>query len=89
MTNLRLDRQETDRLLSIPTKYKSGGGFQNFICNLAGRVDPNNGAIALAAEEVKRIQRYITRYTTGGYQSQLWKIFSRPLNLKRPPKKKK
>jgi hypothetical protein len=81
MTELRLRRAEIDVLLSLPSSHKNKSGFANFIYKLSRRVDANTGRITLLREEVRRIQRYIKRYKTGGYQSMLKKAFKRPLNL--------
>ena len=82
MTHLRLNAAERDTLLSLPTTHKNKSGFANFIYHLGERVDPNTGSITLTREEVRRIQRYINRYKTGGYQLMLKKAFKRPLNLR-------
>jgi hypothetical protein len=81
MTDLRLHRNEIDTLRSLPSSHRNKSGFANFIFRLGESVDPNNGSITLTHDEVKRIQRYIKRYKTGGYQQMLKKTFKRPLNL--------
>jgi hypothetical protein len=81
MTHLRLNRAEIDRLRSLPTAHRNKSGFANFIFRLGERVDPNTGSIELSRPEIQRIQRYIKRYKTGGYQMMLKKAFKRPLNL--------
>ena len=81
MTHLRLNRSEIDTLISLPSGHRNKSGFANFIYRLGERVDPNTGSIKLTRPEIKRIQRYIKRYKTGGYQSMLKKAFNRPLNL--------
>jgi hypothetical protein len=82
MTHLRLNRVETDVLRSLPTTHRNKSGFANFIFRLGQRVDPNSGSITLSRPEVLRIQRYIKRYKTGGYQMMLKKAFKRALNLR-------
>ena len=82
MTHLLLNQAERTVLRSLPSTHKSKSGFASFIYKLGERCDPNTGSITLAPEDVKRIQRYIKRYKTGGYQSMLKKAFKRPLNLK-------
>jgi hypothetical protein len=82
MTHLRLNRTEIDVLRSLPTSHRNKSGFANFIYRLGERVNPNSGSITLSREEIKRIQRYIRRYKTGGYQAMLKKAFKRSLNLK-------
>jgi len=81
-THLRLNRNEIDNLRSLPSQHRNKSGFANFIFHLGERVDPNTGSITLSRSEVKRIQRYIKRYKTGGYQLLLKKAFKRPLNLR-------
>jgi len=81
-THLRLDRTEIDTLRSLPSAHRNKSGFANFIFQLGERVDPNTGSIRLKRDEVRRIQRYIKRYETGGYQLMLKKAFKRPLNLR-------
>jgi len=81
-THLRLDRTEIDTLRSLPSAHRNKSGFANFIFQLGERVDPNTGSIRLKRDEVRRIQRYIKRYKTGGYQLMLKKAFKRPLNLR-------
>ncbi len=81
MTHLRLNRIEIDTLRSLPSQHKNKSGFANFIFRLGEKVDANTGSITLSKPEVQRIQRYIKRYKTGGYQSLLKKVFKRPLNL--------
>jgi hypothetical protein len=82
MTHLRLNRTEIDCLRSLPSSHRNKSGFANFIYRLGQRVDPNTESITLSREEVKRIQRYIKRYKTGGYQLMLKKALKRPLNLR-------
>ena len=82
MTHLRLHRSEIDTLRSLPSQHRNKSGFANFIFRLGERVDPNTGSITLSRPEVQRIQRYIKRYKTGGYQLMLKKVFKRPLNLR-------
>jgi hypothetical protein len=82
MTHLRLNRAEIDRLRSLPTAHRNKSGFANFIFKLGERVDPNTGSIDLSRPEILRIQKYIKRYKTGGYQLMLKKAFKRPLNLR-------
>lgn len=82
MTHLRLNRVEVDVLRSLPTAHRNKSGFANFIFRLGQRVDPNSGSITLSRPEVLRIQRYIKRYKTGGYQMMLKKAFKRSLNLR-------
>jgi hypothetical protein len=82
MTHLRLHRTEIDMLRSLPSGHRNKSGFASFIFRLGERVDPNSGSITLTRPEVQRIQRYIKRYKTGGYQSMLKKAFKRPLNLR-------
>jgi len=81
-THLRLNRSEIDTLRSLPSAHRNKSGFANFIFQLGERVDPNTGSIRLKRDEVRRIQRYIKRYKTGGYQLMLEKTFKRPLNLR-------
>jgi hypothetical protein len=81
MTHLRLNRTEIDVLRSLPSDHRNKSGFANFIFHLGQRVNPNSGSITLSRPEVRRIQRYIKRYKTGGYQAMLKKAFKRPLNL--------
>lgn len=81
-THLRLNQLEVIALLSVPTTHKSKSGFAHFLVTLGARLDRNSGKISLSRAEVDRIQRYIKRYRTGGYQSYLKKAFKRPLNLK-------
>jgi hypothetical protein len=81
MTHLRLNGVEVAVLRSLPSEHRNKNGFANFIFKLGERVDPDSGAITLTRPEVKRIQRYIKRYKTGGYQAMLKKAFKRPLNL--------
>jgi hypothetical protein len=81
MTHLRLRQPEVNVLLSLPSAHRNKSGFANFIFQLGQRVNPNTGSITLSPEEVQRIQRYIKRYKTGGYQLMLKKAFKRPLNL--------
>jgi hypothetical protein len=69
-------------LRSLPSGHRNKSGFANFIFRLGERVDPNTGSITLTHPEVQRIQRYIKRYETGGYQLMLKKAFKRPLNLR-------
>jgi hypothetical protein len=80
-THLRLNRSEIETLRSLPTAHRNKSGFANFIFQLGERVDPNTGSVTLRRDEVRRIQRYIKRYKTGGYQLMLKKAFTRPLNL--------
>ena len=82
MTHLRLRQPEVNVLLSLPSAHRNKSGFANFIFKLGQRVNPNTGSITLSPEEVQRIQRYIKRYKTGGYQLMLKKAFKRPLNLR-------
>ena len=82
MTHLRLRRPEIDVLRSLPSNHRNRSGFANFIYKLGERVDPNSGSITLSRQEVDRIQRYIKRYRTGGYQTMLRKAFKRALNLR-------
>ena len=82
MTHLRLNRAEIDGLRSLPTAHRNKSGFANFIFKLGERVDPNTGSIDLSRDEIRRIQKYIKRYKTGGYQMMLKKAFKRPLNLR-------
>lgn len=72
---------EIDVLRSLPSEHRNKSGFANFIYKLGQRVNPNTGSITLSRQEVQRIQRYIKRYKTGGYQMMLKKAFKRPLNL--------
>ena len=81
MTDLRLNGKEVTILRSLPSSHRNKSGFTNFIFKLGQRVNPNSGKISLTRPEVKRIQRYIKRYKTGGYQAMLKKAFKRPLNL--------
>ena len=80
--HLGLNRSEIDTLRSLPTAHRNKSGFANFIYKLGERVDPNTGSMTLRRDEVRRIQRYIKRYKTGGYQLMLKKAFTRPLNLR-------
>jgi len=82
MTHLRLHRGEIDTLRSLPSQHRNKSGFANFIFRLGERVDPNTGSITLSRAEVQRIQPYIKRYKTGGYQLLLKTVFKRPLNLR-------
>jgi hypothetical protein len=82
MTDLRLNGKEVTVLRSLPSNHRNKSGFANFIFKLGERVNPNSGKISLTRPEVKRIQRYIRRYKTGGYQDMLKKAFKRPLNLR-------
>ena len=82
MTHLRLHRGEIDTLRSLPSQHRNKSGSANFIFRLGERVDPNTGSITLSRAEVQRIQRYIKRYKTDGYQLLLNKVFKRPLNLR-------
>lgn len=81
MTLLRLNGKEVAILRSLPSAHRNKSGFANFIFKLGERVNPNSGAITLTRPEVKRIQRYIKRYKSGGYQTMLKKVFKRSLNL--------
>jgi hypothetical protein len=69
-------------LAQLSEQDDTPSGFANFIFRLGERVDPNTGSITLSRPEVQRIQRYIKRYKTGGYQLLLNKVFKRPLNLR-------
>src|SRR5205807_1214109 len=76
MTHLRLQRAEIDTLRSLPSSHRNKSGFANFIFRLGQRVDPNTGSITLSRPEIKRIQKYIKRYRSGGYQLMLRKAFN-------------
>jgi len=82
MTHLRLRAAGVIALRSLPSAHRNKSGFANFIYHLGERVNANTGSIMLSRTEVHRIQRYIKRYKTGGYQMMLKKAFKRPLNLR-------
>lgn len=55
------------------------GGFQNYLMQLAYRVDDDTRELELSDEDLCKINRYATQYGQGGFESRLLKIFGRLL----------
>ena len=77
--DVTLLRDEMQELLKQDPDTQNDGGWQGLLVGLHKRLNKTTGHLTLTAEDMEQIQRYAFRYTRGGWQSSLLRIFGRAL----------
>jgi hypothetical protein len=76
---VRLTREEMEILLRQHESTRSHGGWQKFLVDLQGKVNPITREIELSDSDLERIPRYAFDYGQGGWENRLVGAFGRVL----------
>jgi hypothetical protein len=80
--DLILTAEEIAELDKQHPSTASDGGYQGLLVSLQQRVDRTTGALALAADDLRRIPLYAFDYGNGGWENRLVAAFGRSLGPK-------